>query len=110
MKPRTLLLGLDGATFTILDPLMAAGEMPFFKELVDTGVRAELRSVVPALTPPAKPRLRGACATETCSKILASSEDDVGSELPLSTTRTSSGRYCVSAKARIQRSRARPPS
>jgi predicted AlkP superfamily phosphohydrolase/phosphomutase len=53
MKPRTLLLGLDGATFTILDPLMAAGEMPFFKELVASGVRAELRSVVPALTPPA---------------------------------------------------------
>lgn len=53
MKARTLLIGLDGGTFTVLDPLMAAGEMPFFKELVSSGVRAELRSVVPALTPPA---------------------------------------------------------
>ncbi|HQX64159.1 MAG TPA: alkaline phosphatase family protein, partial [Thermomicrobiales bacterium] len=50
---RTLLLGLDGATFTVLDPLMERGLMPFLAGLVDRGVRAPLRSIVPPLTPPA---------------------------------------------------------
>ena len=50
---RTLLIGLDGATFSILDPLMDSGGMPNLKRLVESGVRAELNSVIPALTPPA---------------------------------------------------------
>lgn len=49
----TLLLGLDGATFTVLDPLMERGVMPFLRDLVASGVRAPLRSIVPPLTPPA---------------------------------------------------------
>lgn len=53
MMTSTVLVGLDGATFTILDPLMQDGVMPFLKEIVDSGVRAELRTIVPALTPPA---------------------------------------------------------
>ena len=50
---RTLLLGLDGATFTVLDPLMDQGVMPFLKEFLAAGARAGLRTIVPALTPPA---------------------------------------------------------
>jgi predicted AlkP superfamily phosphohydrolase/phosphomutase len=53
MSGRTLLLGLDGATFTVLEPLMRDGVMPFLKEFVATGVSGELQSVIPALTPPA---------------------------------------------------------
>ena len=53
MKPRTVLIGLDGATFTLLDGMMGDRTMPFLKRLVDSGVRAALRSVIPALTPPA---------------------------------------------------------
>jgi predicted AlkP superfamily phosphohydrolase/phosphomutase len=53
MTRQTLLLGLDGATFTVLEPLMREGVMPFLREFAASGVRAELRSVVPALTPPA---------------------------------------------------------
>jgi predicted AlkP superfamily phosphohydrolase/phosphomutase len=49
----TLLIGLDGATFTVLDRYVERGVMPFFGELVERGARALLRSVVPALTPPA---------------------------------------------------------
>jgi predicted AlkP superfamily phosphohydrolase/phosphomutase len=52
MNP-TVLIGLDGATFTVLDPLMAEGHMPCLKALVDGGVRAELRSTPHPLTPPA---------------------------------------------------------
>ncbi len=53
MSSRVLLIGLDGATFSILNPLMAAGVMPALKELLAAGTRGELESVVPALTPPA---------------------------------------------------------
>ncbi|PYR67076.1 MAG: phosphodiesterase [Acidobacteria bacterium] len=53
MSRRTLLLGLDGATFDVLDPLMADGVMPSLQKLTASGVRASLRSTVPALTPPA---------------------------------------------------------
>lgn len=50
---RFLVLGLDGGTFDLLDPLMRAGELPFLSSLVHRGVRAPLRSVYPAKTIPA---------------------------------------------------------
>jgi predicted AlkP superfamily phosphohydrolase/phosphomutase len=50
---RFLVLGLDGGTFDLLDPLMEAGELPFLSSLVHRGVRAPLRSVYPAKTIPA---------------------------------------------------------
>lgn len=52
MNP-TLLIGLDGATFTVLDHLMDNGTMPFLKEFAGSGVRAKLRSTSNPLTPPA---------------------------------------------------------
>lgn len=51
--PPTLLLGLDGATFTVLDPFMERGVMPFLRDLTARGARAPLRTIVPPLTPPA---------------------------------------------------------
>lgn len=53
MMIQTVLIGLDGATFSILDGLMADGVMPFLQGFTASGVRAELRSVVPPVTPPA---------------------------------------------------------
>lgn len=53
MKNQTVLIGLDGATFTILDHLMEEGVMPFLRGFVESGARAELGSVIPPLTPPA---------------------------------------------------------
>ena len=53
MSRRALLIGLDGATFDVLDPLMDEGEMPVLRDLIRSGARATLRSTVPALTPPA---------------------------------------------------------
>ena len=53
MRRDVLLIGLDGATFDILDPLMQQGAMPVLRGLIGSGVRATLRSTVPALTPPA---------------------------------------------------------
>ena len=48
---RTLLLGLDGATFTVLDALMEQGLMPSLRRLCAGGVRAGLQSTVTPLTP-----------------------------------------------------------
>lgn len=48
----TLVIGLDGATWDILDPLMERGQMPALRELVGRGAKAPLRTVMPPLTPP----------------------------------------------------------
>jgi predicted AlkP superfamily phosphohydrolase/phosphomutase len=48
-----LLIGLDGATFALLDPWMAQGLMPNMRRLVAEGTRATLRSVMPPITGPA---------------------------------------------------------
>ncbi len=50
---RFLILGLDGGTFDLLDPLMEAGDLPFLTSMVNRGVRAPLTSVYPAKTIPA---------------------------------------------------------
>ena len=55
---RTLFIGLDGATFTILDqltgPLPGTGVvMPFLAKFMASGARARLRSTPNPLTPPA---------------------------------------------------------
>jgi predicted AlkP superfamily phosphohydrolase/phosphomutase len=52
MTDRVLLIGLDGGTFATLDPLIEGGIMPFLKEFIASGVRGELLSVIPPLTPP----------------------------------------------------------
>jgi predicted AlkP superfamily phosphohydrolase/phosphomutase len=46
-------LGLDGGTFQLMDPLMEAGELPFLRSLVRRGVSAPLMSVYPSKTIPA---------------------------------------------------------
>ncbi|HMP72829.1 MAG TPA: alkaline phosphatase family protein [Kiritimatiellia bacterium] len=50
---RTLLLGLDGATYTLLDDLFENGYMPFLKSLIENGVSATLLSTPCPVTPPA---------------------------------------------------------
>jgi predicted AlkP superfamily phosphohydrolase/phosphomutase len=49
----TILIGLDGATFTVLDSLVTEGHMPSLKRFMEEGVRAELLSTGHPLTPPA---------------------------------------------------------
>ncbi len=50
---RFLVLGLDGGTFRVLDPLIAAGELPFLGRLAREGLSATLNSVYPPKTIPA---------------------------------------------------------
>lgn len=50
---RTVLVGLDGATFSVLEPLMGSGAMPFLAGVAKDGVRGTLRSTVPPVSPTA---------------------------------------------------------
>lgn len=50
---KVMVIGLDGATFDVLDPLMAAGKMPHLAELVRTGTAGILDSTKPPITPAA---------------------------------------------------------
>ncbi len=45
--PRVVIIGLDGADWTLLRPLFADGVMPTLKAFVDGGVSAPLQSVLP---------------------------------------------------------------
>jgi predicted AlkP superfamily phosphohydrolase/phosphomutase len=58
MTTRTLFIGMDGATFTVLDELTrelpdVGVVMPFLAQFLRNGVRAKLRSTPNPLTPPA---------------------------------------------------------
>ncbi len=50
---RVLIVGLDGATFDILNPLMDGGHMPNLKRLIATGTSGILDSTKPPITPAA---------------------------------------------------------
>jgi len=47
----TILFGLDGATFDVLDDLVERGVMPYLGRFMAEGARATLSSTVPPLTP-----------------------------------------------------------
>ena len=49
--PRLLIIGLDGCTYRVLDPLLQARQLEAIGELCRGGRRAVLRSTVPPLTP-----------------------------------------------------------
>ncbi|MBN2498871.1 MAG: alkaline phosphatase family protein [Deltaproteobacteria bacterium] len=53
MPRRVLLIGLDGATFDLLDPWVAGGRLPALGQILGSGARGRLASTVPPTTPPA---------------------------------------------------------
>jgi predicted AlkP superfamily phosphohydrolase/phosphomutase len=50
---KTIIFGLDGADFDMIDPWLEAGALPTLQGLIDRGGRTKLESCVPATTPPA---------------------------------------------------------
>jgi hypothetical protein len=49
---QVVLIGLDAASWDIIDPLRAAGRMPTFDRLVRGGTRGELATFFPVVSPP----------------------------------------------------------
>jgi predicted AlkP superfamily phosphohydrolase/phosphomutase len=52
MTSKVLMLGLDGATYNVLNPAFDAGHMPRLKALLGRGASGILTSTVPPYTPP----------------------------------------------------------
>jgi predicted AlkP superfamily phosphohydrolase/phosphomutase len=52
-SPRILIVGLDGATFDLIDPWVEAGELPHLAGLLERGARGRLASTRPPATFPA---------------------------------------------------------
>ena len=51
---RVVVIGIDGGSFDVLGPLIEKGRMPVLKKLIDNGVRGNLRTVIPPITPAAR--------------------------------------------------------
>src|SRR4029078_13179887 len=49
--PKLIVVGLDAATFDVIDPLVEAGDLPKLGGLLQRGARGTLRSTTPPLTP-----------------------------------------------------------
>jgi len=50
---KTIILGLDGGTWRILEPLIKEGKAPFFSRLIKNGTYGILKSTIPPVTAPA---------------------------------------------------------
>lgn len=49
-KRQLVIIGLDGGTFKIIDPLIAQGKLPNIESLTKSGVKAVLKSTYPPIT------------------------------------------------------------
>ena len=56
-KTCILTFGVDGATFDVIRPRVAAGHLPNFARLIENGVHGDLESTLPPVTSPACPPL-----------------------------------------------------
>lgn len=50
--PRTVVVGLDGASFELIEPWLESGHLPNIARIVDDGVQGTLESVLPPVTSP----------------------------------------------------------
>lgn len=53
MNKKLIVIGLDGGTFDVFEPVMEQGLMPNLKSLIDGGVKGRLETVIPPITGPA---------------------------------------------------------
>jgi predicted AlkP superfamily phosphohydrolase/phosphomutase len=51
--PKVVIIGLDSATWDLIQPWAAKGLLPNLSKLIENGVSGDLQSVIPPLTPPA---------------------------------------------------------
>lgn len=51
--PKVLIIGIDGATFSLITPWAEAGKLPHFRRLMEGGAWGTLNSSIPPITPAA---------------------------------------------------------
>jgi len=52
-RKKVFVLGIDGATFDVIHPLIRRGELPNLKKIMESGVHGHLESTIPANSAPA---------------------------------------------------------
>lgn len=52
MNNRTIVFGLDGAHFELIEPWIKSGFLPNIQKVIDTGISGDLQSVLPPVTSP----------------------------------------------------------
>jgi predicted AlkP superfamily phosphohydrolase/phosphomutase len=52
-KPKVIVIGLDGGTWEIINPLLKAGKLPSINALMKNGTYGNLESTIPPITAPA---------------------------------------------------------
>jgi predicted AlkP superfamily phosphohydrolase/phosphomutase len=62
---RTLVIGLDGCSWNVLEPLLATGQLPHLSRLVETGSSGVLESTIPFFTGPAWASYATGCSPGT---------------------------------------------
>ena len=50
-RNKVLIIGLDGADWKVMDPLLEGGELPNLKSLIKEGRRSDLESSIPSMSP-----------------------------------------------------------
>ena len=48
---KLLIIGLDGATWTVIDPMIQQGRLPNLARLIESGTRCISSAIEPALSP-----------------------------------------------------------
>jgi len=51
MRKKLLIIGLDGATFDLIDPWIKAKKLPTLTRIINTGVKGVLKTTIPPITP-----------------------------------------------------------
>ncbi|MDO8141484.1 MAG: alkaline phosphatase family protein [Candidatus Brocadiales bacterium] len=55
MGNRVIVIGIDGGTWKIIDPLLKEGKLPHLEKIVKNGVRSSMHTTIPSQTVPAWP-------------------------------------------------------
>src|SRR3972149_11692372 len=53
MTNKIIVVGLDGATYDLMDPLIKSGNLPNVRRMISNGFSTILRSTIPPITAPA---------------------------------------------------------
>jgi len=51
MDKKVLIIGLDGATFKIIYPMMKQGKLKDIRKIIENGTRGNLKSTIPPISP-----------------------------------------------------------